>query len=178
MIPLGLRTLAHPVVAVLAIGRNGAIGRHNKLPWTMPSDLARFRRLTMGKPMIMGRRTFDSIGKALPGRESIVVSRTTRTYGLEGVHVVGDPQAAIDLARDRAIAMGAAEITVIGGAAVFEALMSDLDRIHLTIVDLRPDADTFLAPIDPYVWREVARHRPPRHPRDEAHSIHLAYERA
>ena len=153
-----LRTPA--LVAVVAMGRNGAIGRDNALPWTMPSDLARFRALTMGKPMIMGRRTFESIGRALPGRESIVVSRRPQTDLPERTHAAADPEEALALAEAWASAMGASEIALIGGAALFEQMMPHLARIYLTIVDLRPDADTFLAAPDAFVWRETARHRP------------------
>ena len=167
-----------PIVAVIAVGRNGAIGRDTALPWTMPSDLARFRALTMCKPMVMGRRTFESIGKALPGRESIVVSRRPQAGLPAGVHAAIDPEQALGLARERATALGASEIAVIGGAELFAAIMPRLDRVYLTIVDLRPEADTFLEGLDPYAWRETARQRPPRHPRDEADCVFLEYERS
>jgi dihydrofolate reductase len=167
-----------PLAAVIAIGRNGAIGRDNALPWTMPSDLARFRALTMGKPMIMGRRTFEAIGRPLPGRDSIVVSRRPLPGLPARVFAAGDPDAALALARARAAALGASEITLIGGAGLFAAMADHLDRLHLTIVDLRPDADTFLDRPDPYVWREVARERPVRDPRDESDCVVLTFERA
>ena len=169
---------AFPLSAVVAVARNGAIGRDNALPWTMPSDLARFRVLTMGKPMIMGRRTFESIGRALPGRVSIVVSRQPQAGLPAGVHAAIDPDAALGSAGERATALGASGITVIGGAALFHALMPRIDRIYMTIVDLRPAADTFLESLDPYVWCETARQRPPRHPRDEADCVFLEYQRA
>ncbi len=167
-----------PLVAVVAMGRNGAIGHQDALPWRMPTDLARFRALTMGKPMIMGRRTFESIGKALPGRESIVVSRRRLADLPAGVHAATGPEAALALAEARAVAMDAAEIALIGGAALFEAMMPQLDRLYLTIVDLRPDADTFLAAPDPYVWRETRRQRPLRQPGDESDCVFLDFEPA
>ncbi len=166
---------ARPLVAVLAVGRNGAIGRENKLPWIMPTDLARFRAITMGKPMIMGRRTHDTIGKALPGRESIVVSRRAHVEPPSGVHLVTNLNNALAVADRRAAAMGASEIALIGGAKLFEALLPFCARIHLTIVDLRPAADTFFGPLDPYVWQEVARLTPPRHSRDEADCVFIDY---
>ena len=154
-----------PLAAVVAIGRNGAIGRDNALPWSMPSDLTRFRTLTMGKPMIMGRRTFESIGKALPGRESIVVTRRPQLDLPDRVYAVPDPDEALALAHVRAGLMGASEIAVIGGAELFAAMMPRLDRIYLTIVDLRPEADTFFIAPDPYLWRETARVGPVRDPK-------------
>ena len=164
--------------AVIAVGRNGAIGRDNALPWSMPSDLARFRALTMGRPMIMGRRTYEAIGRALPGRESIVVSRQPQAGLPDGVLAASSPEEALDLAGARATALGASGIAAIGGALLFAALMPRLDRIYLTIVDLRPEADTYLDSLDPYVWRETARLRPSRHPRDEADCVFLEYQRA
>ncbi len=163
-----MNTTRPPLVIVAAIGRNGAIGRENAVPWTMPGDLARFRDLTMATPMIMGRRTYASIGKPLPGRESIVVSRDSALTLPAGVHRAGDPGAALALARERAKAMRARSISLIGGAALFEALMGETDRLCLTLVDLAPEADTIFPTIDPALWRETQRVVPPRHLRDEA----------
>ncbi len=166
------------VAAVLAVGRNGAFGRDGRLPWTMPGDLARFRALTTGTPMIMGRRTFAAIGRALPERESIVVSRDPALGLPPGVHRAATPGAALALARARAVAMAAPRITLIGGAALFAAMEGCVDRLHLTLVELSPDADTFLPPIDPAVWRETGRRVPPRHRGDEAACVFIDYERA
>jgi len=159
---------APPLIAVAALGRNGALGRDGTLPWRMPGDLARFRALTMGTPMIMGRRTWDSIGRPLSGRESIVVSRDHALAVPDGVLRAEDPDSALRLAAKRAAAMNAATISLIGGAALFAALMPKIDRLALTIVDLEPQADTFFPPIDAAAWREVSRVVPPRHPEDEA----------
>lgn len=167
-----------PLIAVVATGRNGAIGRDNALPWHMPTDLARFRALTMGKPMIMGRRTYESIGRALPGRQSVVVARTPSIADPAGVHRVGTPDEALGLARSLAGDMGASEIALIGGAAVFAAFAARIDRLHLTIVDLSPAADTFFATPDPYLWRETARVVPDRREDDDAPCLFLDYERA
>ena len=168
--------MPRPHVIVAAVGRNGAIGRSNALPWTMPGDLARFRALTMGCPMIMGRRTWESIGRNLPGRESIVVSRGTLDLP-ESVHPAADPESALSMAEERAEAMEAPAIALIGGAALFEALMPRADRLAMTFVDLRPEADTFFPPIDPYAWREAGRSVPPRHARDEAACTFVDYIR-
>lgn len=164
-----------PLVLVAAIARNGAIGRDNALPWTMPGDLARFRALTTGRPMIMGRRTFEAIGRNLPDRESIVVTRGPVPLSDASVHAVGDPETALALADRRAAAMGAAEIALVGGAALFAALMPRCARLALTFVDCVPEADTFFPPIDPYVWAECARTYPPRDPRDEADCVFVDY---
>ena len=158
------------------MGRNRAIGRGNALPWSMPSDLARFKALTMGTPMIMGRRTFESIGRPLPGRESIVVSRGLRSLPA-GVFRVGDPEAAFALARQRAIATGAGAISVIGGAALFAAMMPRADCLAMTLVDLAPEADTFFPPIDFAVWHETSRYTPDRRGGDEAACVFIDYER-
>ena len=167
-----------PLVAVLALGRNGAFGRDGGLPWTMPSDLARFRALTMGKPMIMGRRTYQAIGRPLPGRESIVVSRHADFALPPGAYRMSSPGDAVEAAQRRAVANGAKEVVVIGGAAIFTALMGRIDRIHLTIVDLSPAADIVLPWPDPYQWREVARQASPAGPGDEADCVFLDYVRA
>lgn len=167
-----------PLAIVAAVGRNGAIGQGGRLPWTMPGDLARFRALTMGTPMIMGRRTFESIGRALPGRESIVVSHDPSLALPDGVFRAADPDAALAFAASRAAAMGAGAMTLIGGATLFTAMMSATDRLHMTFVDRAPEADTFFPPIDPALWREISRAIPPRHPRDEADCVFVDYVRA
>ena len=166
-----------PLVAVAAMGRNGAIGRANALPWSMPGDLARFKALTMGTPMIMGRRTFEAIGRALPGRESIVVTRGAGLNFPAGVRRAADPDAALALARERAAAMRAQTITLIGGATLFVSMMPHVDRLAMTIVDLAPDADTFFPAIEPSIWAEVGRHVPPRHDRDEATCVFVDFAR-
>lgn len=165
-----------PLAAVVAVARNGVIGHRGGLPWHMPGDLARFRMLTMGKPMIMGRRTFESIGRALPGRESIVV--TSRPLPpRQAVFHAASPAEALELAAIRAAAMGADEISLIGGAGLFDALLPRTGRLYLTQVDLQPEGDTFFPAVDPADWREIAREVPPRHPEDEAGCLFLAFER-
>ncbi len=166
-----------PLAAVVAVGRNGAIGHAGGLPWTMPSDLAHFRELTLGTPMIMGRRTFASIGRALPGRESVVVSGDPGFVPPPGVHLARSPDAALTLARGRAAAMGAGAITLIGGATLYAALMDETERFHLTLVDLAPPADTFFPALDEAVWREVGRVTPQRRPNDEAACVFIDYMR-
>ena len=166
-----------PLVVVAALGLDGTIGKAGGLPWTMPGDLARFRALTMGTPMIMGRRTWASIGRPLPGRESLVVSRDPGLALPAGVWRADSPKQALVLAKARAAVMGAGSISLIGGAALFGALLGEADRLALTIVDLAPDGDTFFPTIDPATWREAARVVPERHPRDEATCTFVDYVR-
>jgi dihydrofolate reductase len=165
------------LVIAAAIGRNGAIGRGKGLPWSMPGDLAHFRDITMGKPMIMGRLTHESIGRVLPGRESIVVTRAGHGPPAPGLFYAGDLQEALRLGQERAAAMGAAEIMLIGGAQLFAAMMPRAERLRLTLVDLAPEADVFFPAIDPAVWREEARETPARHPGDEAACVFVDFRR-
>ena len=165
------------LTAVAAVGRNGAIGKGNRLPWSMPSDLAHFRRCTMGKPMIMGRLTFEAIGRALPGRESIVVTRSPGLSPQPGVWVAGSPEQALALARERAGAMGVDDIVLAGGATLFDRMMPIVDRLRMSFIDLAPAADTFFPPIDPAIWREEGRVIAPRQPQDEAACVFVDYVR-
>jgi dihydrofolate reductase len=126
------------------------IGKDGHLPWRIPADLRRYKRLTMGKPMVMGRRTFESFGGPLPGRRHIVLTRDMG-WSAEGAEVVHDKAAAL------ALAGAVPEIAIVGGTAIFEMFLPDADRIELTEVDLDADGDTFLPPFDPTVWNEIAR---------------------
>jgi dihydrofolate reductase len=164
------------IVFVVAVARNGVIGAAGALPWRLPSDLKRFRETTWGKPMIMGRKTFQSIGKPLPGRETIVVTRDP-AFSAEGVHVARSIEQAYSLAQVRAGAMDADEIMIVGGAEVYAAFAGLADRIVLTEVALEPAGDAVFPPLDPDLWREVSREAPPRGPKDEADFVIKVYER-
>ena len=137
---------------VVAKARNGVIGRDNRLPWRLPADLAYFKRVTMGHPVIMGRHTWESIGKPLPGRQNIVVSRN-RGYHAEGATVVGSLDEAWRAAGD------AEEACVIGGTSLFAEALPQADRIHLTEVEAEVPGDTWFPAFDRSQWteREVAR---------------------
>ena len=165
-----------PLVFVVAVARNNVIGRDGALPWRVHSDLKRFRAATMGKPMIMGRKTFASVGKALPGRETIVVTRDT-SFAVPGVFVVHDIPNALTLAEERARAMGASEVAVAGGAQIFSALLPLADRIILTEIDLAPEGTEFWSGLNPQDWRETAREVVPRGPNDDAGFIVRTMER-
>jgi dihydrofolate reductase len=162
---------------VVAVAENGVIGRGGTLPWRVPSDMRTFRRLTMGKPVIMGRKTYDSIGKPLEGRDNIVVTRNTG-FDAPGIQRVGGIAEALDFARACAAARGVDEIMVIGGAEIFAGTLRLADRIYLTRIHARPDGDTTFPELDANVWREVSRGPLPPDPRDDAPATLHTYERA
>jgi dihydrofolate reductase len=145
---------------VVAADERGGIGRAGGLPWHLPEDLKRFKALTMGKPIVLGRRTWDSIGRPLPGRRSIVVSRQAG-LAIAGADVVGSLEQALDAAAD------APEVCVIGGADLYRLALPRADVVHLTRVHAAVDADTFLPPLDPSEWEEVSREP---HPADARHA--------
>lgn len=166
------------IVFVVARARNGIIGRDGALPWRLPSDLKRFKATTWGRPMIMGRKTFQSIGKPLPGRDTIVVTRDP-AFAAEGVDVARSIDEAVEIARERARARGADEIMVVGGAEIYAAMAGRADRIVLTEVDLAPDGDATFPTPDPAVWRRVSVDAPGRGPADEAgYEVHVYQRRA
>jgi len=143
---------------IVAVAENGVIGRDNDLPWRLPGDLKRFKSVTMGKPLIMGRRTYDSIGRPLPGRANIVLTRDV-DFHPDGVLAVHDPDAAIEVAEQEAERVGATEIMVIGGAGVYEIFLNRASRIYLTEIHDSPTGDTEFMPLDPAIWRETDRER-------------------
>lgn len=145
---------------IVAASENGVIGRNNALPWHLPQDLRYFKRITMGKPIVMGRKTFESIGRPLPGRTNIVISRNPG-FSPVGVERVGSLDEALALAETVARADGVAETLVIGGAEVYALAMSRADRIYLTQVHASVVGDAMLPRIDWLQWREVCRERHP-----------------
>lgn len=146
---------APSITLVVAHTENRVIGRDGGMPWHLPADLARFKAATMGKPMVMGRRTFESIGRALPGRRSIVVTRD-HTWSAPGVDVAHSIDDAL------ALCAGAAEIVVIGGGELFNALLDRADTILQTVIHATLDGDTHFPALDPAEWHETARTtRPP-----------------
>ena len=149
------------IAFAVAVAENGAIGAGGDLPWRLPTDLKRFRKATMGKPMIMGRKTYVSIGKPLDGRDNIVITRD-RSFSAPGAHVVLTIEEAMALARKLAVQRGVDEVMVIGGAEIFRATLAAADRIYLTLVHGQPAGDTYLAAFDPTVWTETAREPMPR----------------
>lgn len=147
------------LVLVVARARNGVIGNAGALPWHIPADLKHFKAITVGKPVIMGRKTFDSIGKPLPGRHNIVLTRDAG-WQAEGVTVVANLAEAIAAAgldpRTRADA-----IMIVGGAQIYAEALPSATRIEVTEIDAAPDGDTVMPPFDPARWREVSRRSHP-----------------
>lgn len=164
------------IVVLAAVADNGVIGRDNRLPFRQSSDLKRFKVLTIGKPVLMGRNTYHSIGKPLPGRTNIVVSRNPG-FAAPGVLVAASLDAALTAARGDALRRGANEIVVIGGTDIFAQTMTLADRMELTHVHVRPDGDTYFPPIDPAQWHELGRSRHPPGPRDDAAFSYVTYAR-
>jgi dihydrofolate reductase len=165
-----------PVVLIAAVARNGVIGAGNKLIWRLSSDQKRFRALTWGKPLIMGRKTFESIGKPLPGRETIIVTRDVQ-FAPAGARTAHDIDAALLLAEEIADQMKADAIMVIGGGEIYRQTIDCADRIHLTEVDLAPDGDSYFPAIDPALWAEQKREPGVRTERDEAEFAFVDYVR-
>jgi dihydrofolate reductase len=153
------------VSAIVATDERGGIGLGGGLPWHLPNDLKRFKALTMGKPIVMGRRTFGSIGRALPGRRNIVVSRRPDLV-IDGCSVVPSFAAAL------AAAAGAAEVCVIGGAEIYQLSLPVTGLVHLTKVHATVDADTFFPALDADDWEEIAREE---HPADERHAYAYSF---
>ena len=141
---------------VVAAADNDVIGRGNALPWHLPADLRHFKQRTMGRPVLMGRRTFESIGRPLPGRSNIVLTRD-RGFAAAGVRAVHSLDEALRLAGDIALIDGSEELMVIGGAEVYAQALPRATGISLTRVHLSPPGDTFLPPIDWTQWREERR---------------------
>jgi dihydrofolate reductase len=161
---------------IVAVSENGVIGTAGRLPWRLKSEMQHFRRETMGKPVVMGRRTYLSIGKPLAGRTSIVVSRD-REFAAPGVLVAASLHAAMTAARGDALRRGAADIAVIGGAEIYAQTLALADRLVITRVHLQASGDTQLPGIDPQAWQEVERTYHPAGPGDDAAYTVLVYRR-
>lgn len=165
-----------PLSLIVAVADNGVIGAKGKLPWRLSSDLKTFRRLTMGKPLIMGRKTFQSLKGPLDGRDNIVMT-SDPAFQAEGIHVVGNFDDALTLARTLAAQRGAEEIMVIGGADVFRAALPRADRIYWTEIHASPEGDVHFPEVDLSEWRESARERLPQSDRDDATATLRVFER-
>jgi dihydrofolate reductase len=163
------------IVLVAAIGENNVIGREGDLPWRLKSDLHHFRMVTLNRPVIMGRKTYDSIGKPLKDRTNIVL---TSNFGLAAPGcVLASLDAAIGFAKRDAEKRGVDEIMIIGGSDVFAAMMPQASRLEITHVHASPEGDVLFPPIDPAVWREVSRDEVKAGPDDSADFAVAVYER-
>ncbi|WP_312846770.1 dihydrofolate reductase [Stappia sediminis] len=164
------------IVLIAAVADNDVIGAGNDMPWRLPSDLRRFKRLTVGRPVIMGRKTFQSIGKPLPDRPNIVVTRDA-SFDAKGADVVATVEAAIELARRLARDGGADSVIVMGGGEIYRATIALADRLEITRVHAMPEGDTHFPDIDAGQWRETAREGPERGEKDSAEVTYLTYRR-
>lgn len=150
---------------VAALSKNRVIGVEGDLPWRLPADLAHFKQLTLGKPIVMGRRTAESLGRPLPGRRNIVLSRTWTTPP-EGFELVSDPQSLIDvLPTDQ-------EVMIIGGGIIYELFLPQADRLCLTLVDCEISGDTYFPAWSSEEWEEVSRET---HRADDRHRYDYAF---
>ena len=174
--PSGAKASRPAIALIAAMARHHVIGGDNRLIWKLSSDLKRLRALTWGKPLIMGRKTFESIGKPLPGRETIVVTRDP-TFAPTGVRIAHDVDAALSLAGEIAGEMKVDEIMVAGGGEIYRQTIGRADRLYLTEVDLAPEGDAYFPAVDPAYWREVSRERGVRTERDDAEFTYIDYVR-
>lgn len=136
---------------IAGVAENGVIGSHQTIPWRIPSDFAYFKRMTLGKPIVMGRKQFETVGKPLPGRTNIIVTRR-QDYHPEGTLVFASIEAALAQAQKIAAADGVDEIMIIGGGEIYAQLMDRADRLYITHIDLHPEGDVRFPAIDPETW--------------------------
>jgi dihydrofolate reductase len=165
-----------PLVLVAAVAENGVIGRAGGLPWRLRTDLKRFRALTTGHPVVMGRRTYLSFGKPLKDRTNIVITRDP-DFAAAGVVVAPSLEAALEVAEGDALRRGAAAIVVGGGAGIYSRTIDMAARLEITRVHVWPEGDTVFPEIDPAQWREAARQEFAAGPSDDAPFTTLTYER-
>jgi dihydrofolate reductase len=165
------------IIIIAAVAETGVIGRGNALPWRLKSDMAHFRALTMGKPVLLGRKTFASIGKPLAGRTTIVISRDDN-FSAPGIVVAPNFGAALATARGDALRRNAGAIIAAGGADIYAQALPLAARLIITEVHKRVDGDTRFPAIDSKIWRETARSEQKPGPQDDAAFAFVTYERA
>ena len=165
------------IVLVAAVAENGVIGRGNGLPWRLKSDMRHFRALTMGKPVIVGRKTFLAIGKPLPGRTNIVVSRDA-AFAAPGALVAPGLDAALAAARGDALRRRTDEIIVAGGGDIYTQAMPLAARLSITYIHRAVEGDAYFPPIDRRIWREIARDEQQAATGDDAAFAFVTYERS
>ena len=165
------------IIIIAAVAENGVIGRGNALPWRLKSDMTHFRALTMGKPVVLGRKTYQSIGKPLSGRTTIVISRD-ENFSAAGIVVAPNFEAALATARGDALRRGADAVIVAGGADIYAQALPLATRLVITHVQKRVDGDARFPAIDATRWRESARSEHKPGPQDEAAFAFVSYERA
>jgi dihydrofolate reductase len=167
----------HPqIVLIVAVAENGVIGQGNAIPWRLKSDMQRLKAMTMGKPVIMGRKTFASLRRPLPGRTNIVITRDAN-FSAAGAVVTTSLAAAFAVAQGDALRRLATEIAVIGGTEIYTQSMDLVDRLEITEVHARPEGDTYFPPIDPTEWQEIARQPQLRADGDMIDFSYVTYKR-
>ncbi len=144
------------IAMIVAMAENRVIGRNNQLPWYLPNDLKYFKAVTMGKPIIMGRKTYESIGKPLPGRTNIVVT-TQQDFTAEGVKIAHSVEQALTLAQSVAIIDGAEEVMIIGGAQLYADMLDRVERLYLTHVHADVEGDARFPDVDLSGWNALSR---------------------
>ena len=154
------------ITLIVAVARNGVIGRDGGLPWHLPEDLCHFKRTTLGKPVIMGRRTHESVGRALPGRTNVVLSRKAGYVPADGCLLARTPHDALALVGD------VDEVMVVGGAAVYESFLERADRVVLTEVDADVLGATRFPALDDDTWEVVSERT---HPADDQHAYAMTF---
>lgn len=160
---------------VVAVAKNGVIGRAGGLPWRLSTDMKRFKAITMGKPIVMGRKTWESLGRALPGRLNIVVTRDP-DYSAEGAKTAASLDEAIAIAKEGA-ETGCEEICIIGGGDIFREAMPKADRLYVTHIEAEIDGDTFLPEIDEDIWQPISSETVPRGEKDIYPTRYVVYQR-
>ncbi|MBR0846306.1 dihydrofolate reductase [Bradyrhizobium diazoefficiens] len=164
------------IVLIVAFAENGVIGRDNTIPWRLKADQQRLKALTMNKPLIMGRKTFESLRRPLPGRTNIVITRDPN-YRASGAVVTTSVESAFDIARGDALRRSVTEIIIFGGVDVYVRTLPIVDRLEITEVHMRVEGDTRFPAIDTAVWDEVSRIRHPAGPDDSADFSYVTYRR-
>lgn len=164
------------IVVVAAVAENGIIGASNDMPWRLPTDLKHFKQLTIGRPVIMGRKTFESLGRPLPGRPNIVITRNPQ-FAAVGVTAATSLEQALAIGVMLAREISADSVIVMGGGEIYRQAMPRADRLEITRVHAMPEGDTHFPEIDPANWREVARMVPERGEKDSADMTFLTFVR-
>jgi dihydrofolate reductase len=158
------------ICLLVAMDNNRTIGKNNDLPWYLPADLKYFKKVTMGHPIVMGRKTYESIGRPLPGRENIIITRD-KSYRIEGANVVHSIQEAIDLTN------GEEEVFVIGGAEIFKQILPVSDRLYITQIEHDFDGDTFFPNINYAEWKIISKEKGIKDEKNPYDFYYVVYER-
>ena len=161
---------------IAAMAQNRVIGRNNKLPWYLPEDLKYFKRVTMGKPLIMGRKTFESLGKPLPGRPHIIITRD-ESYAYPGCHIVHNIESALGRAESLLLIDGGDEVVVIGGAEIYGLMLPEVNRMYLTKVHHSVEGDAEFPEFNGENWQEIAREDFSAEPPNEYDYSFVVYDR-